>query len=429
MAKEESLKSFWSLIATQFQGAFSDMTYKTLLMMVAIATATNETQGSERVSTVNILFILPFLVFSMYGGFLADRCSKRSVTLWTKLAEVFIMILATVAAWKGSLTLGMGVLFLLGTQAAFFGPTKYGILPELLPEKRLSWGNGILEMTTFLSIILGTMAGGVLVERLGGKLYLAGLMLAGLALLGVWTSLSIRSLPPANPAARFRWNSLTEIFRTMALARQDRVLWLAVVGSIYFWFLGLLIQTNVLLFGKNILNLTETRISYLLASLAIGIGTGSYVAGNVSGKRIEYGLIPLGSIGISTFLLVLALPGWSFWSSAAFLAALGFAAGFFIVPLNALLQHRPVTAVKGSIIAMANLMTFVGMLVATAVYWILTVPLQLSPLHVYAVAAVLTVVATIYVSFLLPDSLMRLVLWLLTHSVYRIRVVGEENIP
>jgi acyl-[acyl-carrier-protein]-phospholipid O-acyltransferase/long-chain-fatty-acid--[acyl-carrier-protein] ligase len=429
MAKEESLKSFWSLIATQFQGAFSDMTYKTLLMMVAIATATNETQGSERVSTVNILFILPFLVFSMYGGFLADRCSKRSVTLWTKLAEVFIMILATVAAWKGSLTLGMGVLFLLGTQAAFFGPTKYGILPELLPEKRLSWGNGILEMTTFLSIILGTMAGGVLVERLGGKLYLTGLMLVGLALLGVWTSLSIRSLPPANPAARFRWNSLTEIFRTMALARQDRVLWLAVVGSIYFWFLGLLIQTNILLFGKNVLNVTETRISYLLASLAIGIGTGSYVAGNVSGKRIEYGLIPLGSIGISTFLLVLALPGWSFWSSAAFLAALGFAAGFFIVPLNALLQHRPATAVKGSIIAMANLMTFVGMLVATAVYWILTVPLQLSPLHVYAVASVLTVVATVYVSFLLPDSLMRLVLWLLTHSVYRIRVVGQENIP
>jgi len=429
MAKEESLKSFWSLIATQFQGAFSDMTYKTLLMMVAVATATGETQGSERVSTINILFILPFLFFSMYGGFLADRFSKRSVTMWTKLAEVFIMILATVAAWKGSLTMGMGVLFLLGAQAAFFGPTKYGILPELLPEKRLSWGNGILEMTTFLSIILGTMAGGLLVEHLGEKLRVAGFLLVGLALLGVGTSRSIQSLPPANPAARFRWNSLTEIFHTMALARQDRVLWLAVVGSIYFWFLGLLIQTNVLLFGKNVLNLTETRISYLLATLAIGIGTGSFVAGNVSGKRIEYGLIPLGSIGISVFLLLLALPGWGFWSSAALLAALGFAAGFFIVPLNALLQHRPDPAVKGSIIAMANLMTFVGMLVATGVYWILTVPLHLSPLHVYAVAGVLTVVATIYVSFLLPDSLMRLVLWLLTHSVYRIRVVGQENIP
>lgn len=429
MTKNESLRSFWFLIATQFQGAFSDMTYKTLLMMVAIGTAATEAQGSERVSTINLLFILPFLLFSMYGGFLADRFSKRSVTVWTKLAEVVIMMLGTLAAWKGSLAMGMGVLFLMGSQSAFFGPTKYGILPELLPERRLSWGNGILEMTTFLSIIFGTMAGGLLAESLSGKLYVAGFVLVGLALAGVGTSLSIQALPEANPAARFRWNSISEVFRTARLARQDRVLWLAVAGSIYFWFLGLLLQTNVLLFGKNVLNLPETRISYLLAALALGIGLGSYVAGVVSGRRVEYGLIPLGSNGMSTFLLIVALPGWGFWSSAALLGALGFAAGFFIVPLNALLQHRPDPAVKGSVIAMSNLMTFVGMLVATGVYWILTVPLHLTPLQVFLVSSLFTIGATVYVSFLLPDSLIRLVLWLLTHSVYRIKVVGRENIP
>lgn len=429
MQKSASLKSFWALITTQFQGAFSDMTYKTLLTLVALGTATSEAQGSDRVSTINTLFIVPFLLFSMYGGFLADRFSKRAVTTGTKLAEVVIMVLATLAAWQGDLTMGMGVLFLLGCQAAFFGPTKYSILPELLPEKRLSWGNGILEMTTFLSIILGTIAGGVLAEALRGRLYVAGVLLIGLALAGVSTSLGIEKLPAAAPTARFRWNSLSEVSRTIGIARNDRVLWLAVIGSIYFWFLGLMLQTNILFYGKNVLGLAEASVSYLLAALAIGIGIGSYVAGNVSGKKVEYGLIPLGSVGISVFLLVLALPAWGFWASLLLLSALGFSAGFFIVPLNALLQHRPDPSVKGSVVAMANLMTFVGMLLATGFYWVLTSLAHLSSQVVFLLMSLLTIGATIYVTILLPDSLMRLALWLLTHSVYRIQVIGRENIP
>ena len=184
MTNTNSLKGFWALIATQFQGAFSDMVYKTLLTLVAMNTAADAAQGSARVSEINALFIIPFLLFSMYGGFLADRFSKRSVTAGTKLLEVVVMLLATLAAWMGNLDLGMVALFLLGTQAALFGPTKYGILPELLPEKKLSWGNGILEMTTFLSIILGTVVGGLLAERLRGRLYVAGILLVGLAFAG-----------------------------------------------------------------------------------------------------------------------------------------------------------------------------------------------------------------------------------------------------
>jgi acyl-[acyl-carrier-protein]-phospholipid O-acyltransferase / long-chain-fatty-acid--[acyl-carrier-protein] ligase len=429
MTNTNSLKGFWSLIVTQFQGAFSDMVYKTLLTLVAMNTAVDAAQGSARVSEINALFIIPFLLFSMYGGFLADRFSKRSVTAGTKLLEVVVMLLATLAAWMGNLNLGMVALFLLGTQAALFGPSKYGILPELLPERKLSWGNGILEMTTFLSIILGTVVGGLLAERLRGRLYVAGVLLVGLAFAGIVSSLSITRLAPADPQARFRWNFVSDMFRAVAIARKDRVLWLAVVGSVYFWFLGLLMQTNILFFGKNVLGVPEASIGYLLAALAVGIGLGSYVAGIVSGRKIEYGLIPLGSIGISIFLFTLALPGWTFWKTAAVLAALGFSAGFFIVPLNALLQHRPAPEVKGSVIAMANLMTFVGMLVATAFYWVLSSFLHLTPLQIFLTSSLLTVFATVYVCWLQPDSLMRLVLWLLTHSVYRIRVVGRDNIP
>src|SRR5262245_26171180 len=206
MTNTDSLKGFWSLIATQFQGAFSDMVYKTLLTLVAMNTAADAAQGSARVSEINALFIIPFLLFSMYGGFLADRFSKRSVTTGTKVLEVVVMLLATLAAWMGSLNLGMVALFLLGTQAALFGPTKYGILPELLPEKKLSWGNGILEMTTFLSIILGTVVGGLLAESLRGRLYVAGIILVGLAFVGIASSLSITRLAPADAKAPFRWN-------------------------------------------------------------------------------------------------------------------------------------------------------------------------------------------------------------------------------
>ncbi|MFN8009289.1 MAG: acyl-[ACP]--phospholipid O-acyltransferase [Terriglobia bacterium] len=421
--------NFWYLIATQFQGAFSDMAYKQILSLVALSTAISEAQGNTRISLISALFSLPFLFFSMYGGYLADRFSKRSVTLWTKLAEVFIMVIGTYAAWRADLNLGMAVLFLMGAQAATFGPTKYSILPEVLPEIRLSWGNGILEMTTFVAIILGTVAGSLLSQLFQAQLYWAGLILVFLALVGVATSSAMGLLPPANLNARFEANFLRSVFKTMSLVRQDRVLWLAVAGSVYFWFLGQLFQTNILLFGKNALHLQDSHVGLLMAFLAIGIGLGSYVAGRVSGNVIEYGLIPLGSIGICLFAAILAIPGWDFRPAAVLVTALGFSSGFFIVPLNALLQHRPDPGVKGSVVAVANLMTFVGMLIAAGFYWILTVPAHFPPHLVFLTGAILTSVATLYVCWLLPDSLVRLVLWLLTHSIYRFRTYGRENVP
>ena len=184
----QALKGFWALIATQFQGAFSDMMYKTLLMLSAVGTAISDEQKNDRVFTVNLLFTLPFLLFSPHGGFLADRFNKRSVTVGTKCIEIVVMLLATLAGLRGDLTLGFVALFLLGAQAALFGPTKYSILPELLPESRLSWGNGILELTTFVSIILGTVTGGFLVEALQQRIYVAGFLLIGLACVGVAAS-------------------------------------------------------------------------------------------------------------------------------------------------------------------------------------------------------------------------------------------------
>lgn len=429
MSAKTAQRGFWYLIATQFQGAFSDNAYKNVVTLVALFTAVTEQQKSQRVSLAGMLFVLPFLLFSMYGGFLADRYSKRSVTLGTKLAEVGIMVLATIGLWTGHLAFSLSILFLTGAQAAFFGPSKYGILPELLAEKRLSWGNGVLEMTTFTAIILGTATGAYLVGVFRHQLAPVGLILIGLSCVGIFTSWRIDRVPPADPRARFHWNFPREVLRYVREARKDRALWLAVIGNTYFWFLGFLLQTNIIIFGQSVLHLPESRIGYLLVALALGIGVGSYVAGHLSGDKIEYGLIPLGSIGVSLFSFALWIPGWSFIQSAGILVLLGFTAGFFIVPVNALLQQRPEPAIKGAIIAMANLMTFLGMLIAAGFYWFLSVPLTMTPMGVFLMCALLTLVATLYVCFLLPDSLMRLLLWLVTETVYRIRVNGRDNIP
>ncbi len=417
------------MIATQFQGAFSDNAYKNVITLIALATAVSVDQGNERVSIIGALFILPFLLFSMYGGFMADRFSKRSVAVGTKLLEVGIMILATVAFFSGQLSWSMAILFLMGAQSAIFGPTKYGILPELLPESRLSWGNGILEMTTFLAIIFGTVAGAAMVESFKNAPYIAGFILVCLALAGTLTSLGISRVRPAAPSARFRPNFVGEVFHYAREARRDRVLWLAVLGSVYFWLLGYLLQIDVVLYGSRTLQLPETRIGYLLAAVALGIGLGSFLAGHLSGNKIEYGLIPLGAVGITIFTFLMSLPGWGFWSSIWLLATLGFSAGFFIVPLNAMLQQRPPKEIKGAIIAMANLLTFVGMLIAAGILWFVTVPLGLTAPQVFLFGSLMTLAATVYVVWLLPDSLVRLILWMLTHTLYRIRVLGAENIP
>ncbi len=417
--KPSSQRGFWFLIATQFQGAFSDNAYKYVLTLAA---------GTAYVSIIAGVFTLPFLLFTMYGGFLADRFSKRSVTIGIRILEVVIMVFAAAALWFGHLYLSIGLLFMLGGQAALFSATKYGILPELLPDKKLSWGNGVLELTTFMAIILGTVAGGMLFDRLDARLYVAGLVLVALAVVGTLTSLGVSRVPPANPSVPFRVNFIPATFKALSRARSDSVLWLAILGNTYFWFIGLLLQLNIIVFGQLDLHLGGTEIGIMQAILAIGIGLGSYLAGRLSHGKIEYGLVPLGSLGMTIFLFGLSIQGWGFSGGAGMVAGLGFFAGFFAVPVNALIQHRPPREVRGMAVGAANLLTSLGMVSAALVHWLLTW-LQWTPSQIFLFSAVLTVAVTVYLLILLPDALLRFVLWILVHTLYRIHVVGRDNIP
>ena len=422
-------RGFWSLIVTQFQGAFSDNALKYLVIYLLLGMGLSAARRDFWASLVSVLFALPYVLFSMSGGFLADRFSKRSVTIGTKLMEIGVALVALVGLARGNLVLECAAIFLISTQAALFGPSKYGLLPELLPEKELSWGNGIIELGTFVGIITGTIAAGYMSEGFRGQQGWSGMIFIALACFGLSTSLGITRVPAADLSRRFHANFLGEVWRETRKIRKDRVLWLAVLGNTYFWFLGALLQLIIVLYGKTVLHLGDKQNTYLQAALAIGIGLGSVAAGYLSGGKIEYGLIPLGALGITVFAGVLARSGLTFWSVIEHLALLGFFAGFFAVPVNALIQHRPEPSRKGVVLATAGVLSFAGIAISGGAYYLLSHVLGLGPATVFAVGSAMTVIATVYALFLLPDSLLRLLLWMLTHSLYRIRVEGRDNIP
>jgi acyl-[acyl-carrier-protein]-phospholipid O-acyltransferase/long-chain-fatty-acid--[acyl-carrier-protein] ligase len=422
-------RGFWALIVTQFQSAFNENGLKNLVVFLILGMSLGKEDRDQLVLVVGALFSLPFILFSMTGGFLADRFSKRSVTIGTKFFELGVFLFAALALARNDVHLMMAAVFLASTQNALFGPSKYGLLPELLPAKRLSWGNGILELGTFLALIAGSVAGAFFADIFSGRQIYSGVAFAGLSVLGLVTALGISRVPAADPAKQFRINAFGDLWSNGKLIRADRALWLAVVGNTYFWLLGAVLQFNIILYGQDVLKISSTHNGILQVSIAAGIGLGSVAAGFLSAGQIEYGLIPLGSLGMTCFGLLLGIRGLSFGEVLGLLAALGFAAGFFIVPINALIQHRPPESHKGGVIAAANLLSFVGVGAGTAAYYGFTHYLRLAPGAIFLWTSVATLAATGYVLYLLPDSLLRLLMWLTTHTLYRTDVVGRERVP
>jgi acyl-[acyl-carrier-protein]-phospholipid O-acyltransferase/long-chain-fatty-acid--[acyl-carrier-protein] ligase len=442
-------RSFWALIVTQFQGAFSLNVLRYLLTFIVLRMTLDVAQRNALVSLIPLLFFVPLILFSMAGGYLADRYSKRQVTVATKIVEIvamFVVIFALSPAQQDDLRhvtelwhhpsaffahfpLALVVLFVVAMQAAFFGPSKYGLLPELLPEKWLSWGNGVIELGTFLAIISGAMAAGWFDQVFRGREPYAGMVLLALAVLGLLTSLAIEKVPAAAPQKKFRANFVADLWQEIRRMQTDRPLWLAVIGNTYFWFLGTLFLQTVLVFGSDILHLSSSRNALLDAALALGIGLGSLLAGYLSGNKIEYGLIPLGAFGMTVMAALVGGLQHTFTTALIALAGLGVFGGFFAVPVNALVQHRPDPDKKGGVIAAANLLSFIAGAAAAGMYFVLTRFGHLNARGVFLAGAVFTLAGTIYVLYLLPDWFLRLLLFFLTHSLYRIKVIGRDNVP
>ena len=426
--RRAGLRGFWALIVTQFQGAFSDNALKQLALFIGISLGMGE-QEQDRLSSLTMaLLTLPFLFFSMFGGALATRFSKRYVILVIKGLEILIMVGATFALARHALGGVLLCVFFMGTHSAIFGPSKYGSLPELLPEKKLSWGNGVLELGTFLAIILGTVGGGMLSSAFEGRPAGAGLVLMGLAVFGLMTGCAITRVPAADAAHPLRFNFVGELFNQWRLIRRDRVLRLAVIGNTFFWFLATLLFLNLFTHGRFALLCDKAHLTYLMAGLSVGIGVGSVAAGYLSGGKIEYGLVPLGLVGMTAFSALLARSGLGFSGVFWHLAALGFFAGFFAVPLNAIMQHRPRKEDKAGILAAANLISSAGSVLAAGVYYLLR-QWPHDTRTIFLIGAAMTLGALVYSVLLLPDALLRFLLWCATHSLYRIRIDGRDHIP
>jgi len=413
-----------SFLWTQFLGAFNDNVFKIIVSLLAL-----DRLGLERGAwIVGAVFILPFLLFSGYAGHLADRYGKRTVLVATKSLEIVSMLLALVGLVTGRLDVLLAVLFLMATQSTFFSPAKYGIVPEILPNEDLSRANGLLEMSTFAAIVLGTAFGGELIERGRDLPWLQGGVLVAIAVIGFVASFGIRRVPAAKPDRRLSLNPWAEIGHGFRRLLPDRTLRMTVVGLSFFWFLGALLQMALLPFGEQVLGVGEAAATRLYTPLAVGIATGSLVAGRLSGEKIELGLVPIGAFGLGIFSVVFA--GVSgYLSAATTLGVLGFAGGFFAVPLQALVQQRPADDEKGRVLATNNVANTVGILLASAVLAVLNDWWGLTIAETLTVVGVATLVASVYVLATVPDFFVRFVLWLLVHSLYRIRIIGRPHIP
>ncbi len=392
-------RGFWCLMGTQFQNAFSDNALKQLIILVLLAsaaTSTGEPEQDRMVSLVTAVFSAPFILFAMLGGWLADRNSKQRMMVYVKAAEMGIMAFAGLALALESLPLKLCAIFLMGCHSAIFAPSKYGILPEILPHEKLSWGNGILELLTFLGVILGTVAAGIFSDAFKGREWIAGPILVVVAFGGWMLSRQVTPVPAADPTCPVRINPITDLWRQLRIMKQDRDLWRACWGNTGFYFISALVMMNVVVFGKSVLNLTGTQNSMMNVWLALGIGIGSVAAGYASRGHIEYRLVPIGALGLALSTVPMGMEGVTAETFRICMATLGFSAGLFIVPVVSVIQHRPSPESKGAVQGAVSSLSFIGIMAAAGVQWVARETFHISSGQVFWVCGASAIICGSY---------------------------------
>ena len=380
-------RAFWGMTATQFFGAFNDNLFKQLMLLLAIPVGLASVGMQDQQGQATIVFSLPFVLFSGYAGFLADRFSKQPIIVLSKVAEIFVMLLGMLAFLFYSHTGYEGlliVLFLMGTQSAFFGPSKYGILPEMLRTEDLPRANGIIVMTTFLAIIFGTASAGLLntgfeirnapLVQSAPRLWIGSAICVAIAVVGTLTSLVIRRVPPARPGLKFRLSALTIPPESRRVLRRDTPLLMAILASCLFWLVAGIAILAVNSLGLRQLNVGDGWTSLMTAIIGLGIAIGAVVAGRMCRGRADTRVVRLGAWGLFLFLLILSisLPDGThllgFWGSLPVLVVLGISAGLFAIPVQVFIQARPPEGFKGRMIAVMNQTNFVAIMLSGAVY-------------------------------------------------------------
>jgi 1-acyl-sn-glycerol-3-phosphate acyltransferase len=436
---------FW----TQFLGAANDNVFKfAFTLMITYQLQLDWLPPSHAGLVIGALFILPYVLFSATSGQLADKHDKARLMQLVKSLEIAIMVIAGWGFYTANIPALLGCVFLMGLHSTLFGPVKYAYLPQQLSERELTGGNGMVEMGTFVAILLGQLLGGVLVDTpVVGPQHVAWACLA-LAVLGRGMAQAIPASPSTDPGLRINWNPITETWRNLAIAHRQLAVFRSLLGISWMWFFGAVFLSNFPAFAKEVLHGSPQVASLLLAVFSIGVGVGSLLCEMLSKRHVEIGLVPLGAIGMSVFAIdlyfaVSALGGLAasepysvgaflavpaHWRVLADLTLLALFAGLYSVPMYALIQLRAQPSHRARIIAANNILNAVFMIASSVIAGAmlsagLTIP------QIFLAVGIANAVVAAYIFLIVPEYLLRFVAFMLSRLVYRFRIVNDQHLP
>lgn len=440
-------RRFLPFFITQSLGAFNDNIFKQSLILAILYKLTIEGDRSIWVNLCALLFILPFFLFSALAGQFGEKFNKDALIRAIKLGEIVIMAVGAVGFMTNHLELMLLALFAMGTHSALFGPVKYSIMPQALREEELVGGNGLVEMGTFLAILAGTIGAGVMMSSAQYAPVVSTAIVA-IAVLGYLASRGIPRAAASSPEMRLDWNIFSQSWATLRLGLgQTPAVSRSIVGNSWFWFVGAIYLTQIPAYAKEWLYGDETVVTLILTVFSVGIALGSMLCEKLSGRKVEIGLVPFGSFGLTVFGLLL----W--WHSGGFpqnvqandwLAVLGYGqarwvladilglgvfGGFYIVPLYALIQSRTAENERARVIAANNILNALFMVVSAIVTIVLLSVAKLSIPELFLVVSLLNIAVNTYIFRIVPEFTMRFMIWLLGHSMYRVQHRDLQHIP
>ncbi len=452
MEKGESLShqgkltpSLYWMSATAFLGAFNDNIFRWILIgfLIGNLDASGSSMSSSMVTSLGtVIFVLPFLIFSAFAGNLADRISKRNILVTVKCTEILVMSIACLAFLSGNEIFLYAMLFFMAMQSAFFGPSKYGIVPELVDKEAISKANGFLEMVTNLAIIAGTTLGLKLSDfakqmslnnpedPLSQHYAITTLFCVATAVVGVIISLFIKKTPPAGGKHKASLIFIKDIYKTMSSIRSNKAMVLVIYASACFMFIGGFVQTSVVPFGQQVLNMTAEESGFLFLIAALGIGLGSMLAGKISGRGVELGLVPLGAVGLTiSFFTLGSIDNPPKIICEIFMFTLGLSGGLFIVPLHAYVQYYSPPKQLGEILAASYFIGWVGVCLSGVVTYLLNDVFGYTSQETFKVLGLCVLILTISILKILPEFFARVVFLFITRLLYRVKMSGLENVP
>lgn len=440
-------RRFLPFFITQSLGAFNDNIFKQSLILAILYKLAIEGDRSIWVNLCALLFILPFFLFSALAGQFGEKFNKDALIRAIKIGEIVIMAIGAVGFMTNHLELMLLALFAMGTHSALFGPVKYSIMPQALHEEELVGGNGLVEMGTFLAILAGTIGAGVMMSSAHYAPVVSTAIVA-IAVLGYLASRAIPCAAASSPQMRLDWNIFSQSWATLRLGLgQTPAVSRSIVGNSWFWFVGAIYLTQIPAYAKEWLYGDETVVTLILTVFSVGIALGSMLCEKLSGRKVEIGLVPFGSFGLTVFGLLL----W--WHSGGFpqnvqandwLAVLGYGqawwvlidilglgvfGGFYIVPLYALIQSRTAENERARVIAANNILNALFMVVSAIVTILLLSVAKLSIPELFLVVSLLNIAVNTYIFRIVPEFTMRFMIWLLGHSMYRVQHRDLQHIP